>query len=142
MHSFRIVSGETMWKLCLSTKFLHKEIRLNYGILRSVSSGLNTFSFTNSPLNQLKITLCFISKVASSKSLYQDFSYNSDDLFYECAEWVTLYVTMWCIRMARGSIIAQWWFRVQEILRSSHFTIYMPRWVINRSLGTVSKLCF
>ena len=38
-HSFRIVSGEspkTMWKLCLSTKFPHQEIRWNYGILRSV----------------------------------------------------------------------------------------------------------
>ena len=38
-NSFRIVSGdspETMWKLCLSTKFSHQEIRWNYGILRSV----------------------------------------------------------------------------------------------------------
>ena len=40
-HSFRIVSGEsseTMWKLCLSTKFPHHEIKWNYGIFRSVSS--------------------------------------------------------------------------------------------------------
>ena len=39
-HSFRIVSGkspETMWKQCLSTKFPHEEIRLNYGILCSES---------------------------------------------------------------------------------------------------------
>ena len=36
---FRIVSGdlpETMWKLCLSTKFSHQEIRWNYSIFRSV----------------------------------------------------------------------------------------------------------
>ena len=36
--SFRRVLGkspETMWKLCLSTKFLHQEIRWNYGIWRS-----------------------------------------------------------------------------------------------------------
>ena len=34
-HSFRIVSGklpETMWELCLSTKFPHQEFRWNYGI--------------------------------------------------------------------------------------------------------------
>ena len=37
-HSFCIVSGEspeTMWKLCLSTKLPHHEIRWNYGILSS-----------------------------------------------------------------------------------------------------------
>ena len=37
-HSFRKVSGEspeTMRKLCLSSKFPHKEIRWFYGILRS-----------------------------------------------------------------------------------------------------------
>ena len=37
-HSFCIVSGEspkTMWKLCLSTKLPHHEIRWNYDILRS-----------------------------------------------------------------------------------------------------------
>ena len=37
-YSFRIVSGEppeTLQKLCLSTKFPHKKIRWNYGILRS-----------------------------------------------------------------------------------------------------------
>ena len=39
-HSFHIVSSnlpETMWKLCLSTKFPHQEIKWNYGILHSVS---------------------------------------------------------------------------------------------------------
>ena len=39
-HSFGIVSGhspETMPRLCLSTKFPYQEIRLNYGILRSVT---------------------------------------------------------------------------------------------------------
>ena len=30
-------SPETMWKLCLSTKFPHQEIRWNYSILRSSS---------------------------------------------------------------------------------------------------------
>ena len=37
-HSFRIILGdspETMRKLCLSGKFLHQEIRWNYGIFRS-----------------------------------------------------------------------------------------------------------
>ena len=37
--SFHIVSGEsseTLWKLFLSTKFPHQEIRGNYGIFRSV----------------------------------------------------------------------------------------------------------
>ena len=38
-HSFRIILGdspETHRKLCVSTNFLHKEIRCNYGILYSV----------------------------------------------------------------------------------------------------------
>ena len=45
-HSIRIISGdamqilciispETMWKLCLSRKFVYHEIRWNYSILRS-----------------------------------------------------------------------------------------------------------
>ena len=37
-HSFSIVLSnlpETMWKLCLSTKFSHQEIRWNYGIFHS-----------------------------------------------------------------------------------------------------------
>ena len=36
-HSFRIVSGDspkTLQKLCLSIKFIHQEIRWNYGILQ------------------------------------------------------------------------------------------------------------
>ena len=33
-HSFGRIA-ETVWKLCLSTKFPHHEIRLNYGISRS-----------------------------------------------------------------------------------------------------------
>ena len=36
-HSFCIVLGDspkTKWKLCLSTKFSHQNIRLNYGMLR------------------------------------------------------------------------------------------------------------
>ena len=32
-----------MLKLCLSTKFPHKEIRLNYGILRSDSQAILSF---------------------------------------------------------------------------------------------------
>ena len=36
--SFHLISGDsskTTWKLCLSAKFPHREIRWNYGILRS-----------------------------------------------------------------------------------------------------------
>ena len=39
-HTFCIVLGEspeTIRKLCLSTKFLHQEIRWNYGIVNSTS---------------------------------------------------------------------------------------------------------
>ena len=41
MDIFRIVSGdspESIWKLCLSTNFLHQEIRWNYYILRCVTT--------------------------------------------------------------------------------------------------------
>ena len=54
-NSLHIVSGEsseTMWKLFLSTKFLHQEIRGNYGIfvvcdkdLRSLINRLDHDSF-------------------------------------------------------------------------------------------------
>ena len=37
-RSFLRVSPETLWKLCLSAKYLHQEIRWNFGILHSVAS--------------------------------------------------------------------------------------------------------
>ena len=42
-HSFRRISGyspKTMRTLCPSLKFLHQEIKWNYGILRSVETSL------------------------------------------------------------------------------------------------------
>ena len=36
-------SSKTMWKLCLSTKFPHQEIKWNYSIFRSVIYFGNTF---------------------------------------------------------------------------------------------------
>ena len=43
-RSFLRVSPETLWNLCLSAKYLHQEIRWNFGILHSVASIFQSIS--------------------------------------------------------------------------------------------------
>ena len=78
-HSFRIVSDwngtETMWKLCLYTKFPHQEIRWNYGIFTSViylelikmqvEAAIESLKFFREFPEKIRIVFYSFSKIAS-----------------------------------------------------------------------------
>ena len=65
-HSFRIVSGdspETVWKLCLSAKYLYQEIRWNNGILRSERFSEELKNFENIRAAFHSLQLCSVLRI-------------------------------------------------------------------------------